>query len=132
MASLGRGNPVAAVNQLQTFQNQIRAQLVARNPELAELLLQDCQEILNVLTGGQINPGGQPHGRRVTLVQKSKSSMRMQYEGQPRTSYIIEASTNLVDWEMIGVMVSDQTGVGIYDDSSATKYESRYYRTVLP
>jgi hypothetical protein len=50
LASIERGNVTAAVNQLQAFQNKVRAQVAPSDPLLAGTLLQEAGEIIISLT----------------------------------------------------------------------------------
>jgi len=50
-ASLNRGNVVAAINQLNAFQNKVRAQLGRNGPTTSAVLIQAAQEIIEVLMG---------------------------------------------------------------------------------
>jgi len=43
-------------------------------------------------------------------------------------TYILEASTNLVNWEMIGVAAPVADGQFEFEDSQAAKFPSRFYR----
>jgi len=54
--SIERGNTISAVNQLQAFQNKVRAQVEPRNPILAASFVQAAQEIIDALNGGGRNP----------------------------------------------------------------------------
>ena len=63
LASVGRGNRVSAMNQLQAFQNKVRAQVVPSDPALAATFIQAAQDIIDVLSGGNISAASRPHGR---------------------------------------------------------------------
>jgi len=132
LAALDRGNPTAAINQLLAFQNQVYVQVAPADPALAALLINSSQEVLNALTGGRTNPGGQPHGRMVARVQPSDASVRVEFDGQAARSYVIEASSNLVDWEPIAVSHADQNGRCKFEDPAARNLNQRYYRVVAP
>jgi len=49
LASIRRNNLIAAINQLQAFENQVRAQVLPSNPSLATTLLEAAQNIINTL-----------------------------------------------------------------------------------
>jgi hypothetical protein len=59
----------------------------------------------------------QPDGR----VQLSISAPALQ-------TPVVEASTNLVDWEPIGVAVDQGNGLFQFEDPEAARYSSRFYR----
>jgi hypothetical protein len=46
--------------------------------------------------------------------------------------YILEASTNLVDWEKIGVAVDWGSGDFECEDTKASQVPARFYRVVVP
>jgi len=46
--------------------------------------------------------------------------------------YAIQASTNLVDWELIGTAYADQEGYVHFVDPASRQYDCRYYRVVEP
>ena len=46
--------------------------------------------------------------------------------------YIIEASSNLVDWEKIGVAAEGGPGEFEFEDTTAARMATRYYRIVVP
>ena len=50
-ASFDRGNPVPGVNQLQAFQNKVRAQVAPSYPALADQLIAAAQAIIHSLGG---------------------------------------------------------------------------------
>ena len=56
----------------------------------------------------------------------------MEFTAEPGLIYIIEASTNLVDWEKIGVATPSDTGGFEFADAQATRFSSRYYRIIIP
>jgi hypothetical protein len=51
LASLERGNPVSAINQLRAFQNQVRAQVSPSDPALAASFIEAAQGVIDVLRG---------------------------------------------------------------------------------
>ncbi len=54
-----------------------------------------------------------------------------QLNGQPGFNYIVQASTNLVDWATIAVLVNTNGTVSFVDSDSAN-YNQRFYRVVTP
>ncbi len=132
LASIDRSTPVSAVNQLLAFQNQVGAQVAPLDPALANDFLRTAQEIIDVITGGSTNPGGRPHAKFTAVQQLPGGSVQMQFCGQPGPVHILEATTNLVDWEMIGVAVHKGDGTFTVEDIHAPRFTSRYYRLVSP
>ena len=47
-------------------------------------------------------------------------------------AYIVEASTNLVDWEAVGVATVNEDGSFEFEDADAAKHQCRFYRVVNP
>jgi hypothetical protein len=126
LASLDRSNPTAAINQLQAFQNQVRAQVSPLDPLLAEHFIQATQQIIDSLIEGS----GRAHGKFSSFSRQADGKTRLQFEAAPGALYIIEASTNLVDWEKIGVATDN--GTFEFEDANAGLYRARYYRIILP
>jgi hypothetical protein len=56
------------------------------------------------------------------------------FAGVPGQSYDIEASTDLVNWVIVGSVVAGSNGLYIYSytDPSTTLYAQRYYRSRVP
>jgi hypothetical protein len=61
LASVRKGNPVSAVNQLRGFQNKVNAQVEPLDPALAATLIQSAQETSDALAAG--NFASRPHGQ---------------------------------------------------------------------
>ncbi len=131
LASIERGNLISAVNQLQAFQNKVRAQVAPADPALAATFIQSAQDILDVLGGGT-NPSDRPHGRFVAVGHQPNGRAQVEFQAERGPIYVVEASTNLVDWEMIGVAVDHGDGTFAFEDPNAAKFPSRYYRVVSP
>jgi hypothetical protein len=51
LGSINRSNSTAAINQLQTFQNKVAAQVSPKDAALAQTLTYEAQNIINVLSG---------------------------------------------------------------------------------
>jgi len=132
LASLERNNPVPAINQLLAFQTKVRAQVAPLDPALAMTLIQSGQEIIDVLSGGNTNPGGRPQGRFTAVKHQSNGRVQMHFAAERGPVYLLEASTNLVDWEKIGVGVDQGDGIFTFEDANAAKFQNRFYRAVRP
>jgi len=128
LAAIDRSNPTAAINQLMAFQNQVRAQVSPLDPTLAETFIQAAQEIIDALSAGS----GKAQGK-ITLVSRgADGKTRLKGEAAPGALCIIEASTNLVDWEKIGVATADGVGAFEFGDAQSAPMSTRFYRIVLP
>ncbi len=67
-----------------------------------------------------------------SLARQAGGNMRMQFVGTAGTSYAVEASTNLVDWEKIGPAIPQPDGTFTFVDNDSSKFSSRFYRIVQP
>jgi hypothetical protein len=125
LAAIDRSNPTAAINQLQAFQNKVRVQVLPLDPALAEQFIQAAQQIIDALLGGA-------QGKITLVSRKADGKTRLKGEAAPGALYIIEASTNLIDWEEIGVATGDGTGTFEFEDAQSAPMSARFYRTVSP
>ena len=132
LASLQRGNAIAAINQLLAFQNKVRAQVAPSDPALAATFIQMAQETIDALSGGGANPGGRPHGRLTASRHPANGHVQLRLAAEPGLIYILEASTNLVDWQKIGIAVDQGDGTFAFEDPNAAKFPNRFYRIVSP
>jgi hypothetical protein len=128
IASLDRGNPVSAINQLLAFQNKVQAQVSPLDATLGASLIQAAQQIIDTLTACNTNPGGRPHGRFTKADRKAGGNVRLQFEAAPGALHLIEASTNLVHWELIGAGVPQADGGFEFEDTRTTTFSQRFYR----
>ncbi len=126
LGSIDRSNPTAAIHQLQAFQNQVSAQISPLDPTLAQSLIDEAQSIINALSGGVA-----PHSH-LKASNQSDGKMHLNFSGMQHQIYIIEASTNMVDWQMIGVAQDQGDGTFNFDDAQSTQLPARYYRVVVP
>jgi PKD repeat protein len=128
LASLERGNQISAANQLRAFENQVRAQVVPEDPAKAAGLLAVADEILGAIGGLEEN--GMGKGRRpvVTVSRRGDGGVRLQVTtGGPGRRYLIETSSDLKDWRMIGVarFVAGQQWEFL---DSSTNWTQKFYR----
>jgi len=127
LGSIDRSNPTAAINQLQAFQNQVSAQISPLNSALANTLIDEAQNIINTLSAG----GAASH-KALKAAAQANGKLHLNFSGIHQQTYIIEASTNLVDWQMIGVANDNGDGTFDFDDAVSTQIPARYYRVVIP
>jgi hypothetical protein len=132
LASLDRSNPTAAINQLQAFQNQLRARVMPLDPALAERFIQTAQEIVDQLIGATSSTSVGGAARFKALVRQANGKTRMQFEGAAAKLYIIEASADLVNWEKIGVATEKDMGTFEFEDTKSGTISTRFYRIVSP
>jgi hypothetical protein len=60
----------------------------------------------------------------------ASSTMQLEVRGAPNRVYVIQASTNLMDWVPIGLCATDTDGNVRFMDPDADKYPTRLYRVV--
>lgn len=125
--AIGRSNPTAAINQLQAFQNKVRAQIAPLDPALADTLIGDAQAIIDALAGGAT-----VHGNVAATAQHANGKLHLKFSATHGQVYIIEASTNLVDWHSIGVAKDQGDGTFDFDDADAARMRERFYRVATP
>ncbi len=124
IAAVQRGNLTPAINQLEAFQNKVPAQLARDNSALAQQFTQAAQAILDVMEPGKIPPPAQ----FTRLERLAQGKVRMKLAAEPAARHVIEASTNLVDWELIGVTSERGDGVFEFTDPDTAGAPARFYR----
>jgi hypothetical protein len=126
LAAINRGESTPAVNQLHAFQNKVRAQVLPADPAFAASLMQGSQDVIDAL-------GGRPaHGPPAIagLHHDSPGKAHLEIMAAPQTTYIIQASSNLLDWEMVGVLKVGDDGSAIFNDAPADRFTQRFYRLI--
>ena len=56
--------------------------------------------------------------------------IRLSFRAEPGWNYVIEASTNLVNWSSIGTTTAPAGSVQ-FDDPDAVRLDRRFYRVVV-
>jgi hypothetical protein len=130
--SIERGNAISAINQLQAFQNKVRDQVAPSGPALAANFTQMAQEIIEALSGGQNHCGGLPRGRLIASEHQPNGHVQLRFLGKGGAAYLLEASTNLVNWEKIGVAWEQGDGTFVFEDVNAAIFPNSFYRVVSP
>jgi hypothetical protein len=129
LASIDRGNANAAANQLHAFQNKIAAQVVRSNPVVAQTLVQAAAEVIDSLNCSASGSGPGALAPKVHSVKRQPNGkVQLSFSAPALQAPIVEASTNLVDWEAIGVALDQGNGLFQFDDTNAAKFSSRFYR----
>ena len=128
-AAFERGNLSSGLNQLEAFQNKIRAQVARSDPDLAKALIRAAQHIIDALRccgpnrhGGEVRSLTRHHGGKV----------RLQISGPACQVHLLQASTNLVDWETLSVAEDQGDGAFDFEDSDAARFPNRFYRVISP
>ncbi len=96
--------------------DQVREQLWPENAALAASLTRSAQDIIDALSGGNTGPGGHPQAEFTSISFQPEGRVRLQFAGDSGAPYLIESSTNLVDWQLIGVASSITNGQFQFDD----------------
>jgi hypothetical protein len=125
LAAILRNNSLPAINELKAFEIRVKAQVDAA---LAASLTKSAQDIIDALTGGKTHPGGHPQTQFTSISLQPDGLVRMQFAGKSGALYLIESSTNLVDWELVGVASSIPNGQFQFNDKEAGRFAQRYYR----
>jgi len=127
LKSLQRGNGIAAANQLHAFRNKVRAQVA--DPVLARELVQGADQVIAALGGDKPKSlAAKLHG----LKRGHGGKMQLKFSAPTGQVYFVEASSNLVDWEAIGVATQKPDGTFAVDDPDAATLLNRFYRVVSP
>ena len=128
VASLTQGHLTVACNELQAFEHKVAAQLGRSYPALARELVAAAQEVIEALEGRAGGHVVKVHGLR----HGADGRTQLNFSGEAGHAQIVEASSNLVDWELIGVAVDEGDGTFSFEDVNAAKVPNRFYRTVSP
>jgi hypothetical protein len=127
LASIQRGSCHSAEGQLGAFRNKVDAQVT--DTALATELSDAAEQVITAL---DCDGSSQLAGRIHSLKRHPNGKMQMKIKGEAGKSYILEASTNLVDWEAICVVQPDEEGDCGYEDFVSDKHPCRFYRLNSP
>ncbi len=127
LASIDRSNPVSAVNQLQSFQHKVQVQLSPIDPDLAQSLIDDAQTIINTIGGG-----GNGRTKLNLNVDSPGNKLHLNFHGLSGQTYIIESSSDMVNWQKVGVAQDQGTGAFDFSENQPTGVTTRFYRVVKP
>ncbi len=73
-----------------------------------------------------------PEANKILVMERQvDGSVAVGFSGIPTRTYLIQASSDLHEWETIGTETSDANGQVIYIDGDAPQHDSRYYRLQL-
>jgi hypothetical protein len=130
LASINRGAITPGIAQLEAFQNKTRAQVTSSNPGLAQTLIRTAQQLAAILGAGC--PTATASTPIAKVRHQANGKLRMEFNAPQGFVYILEASTNLVDWEKIGVAADRGFGEFDFEDVNASQMPTRFYRIVVP
>jgi hypothetical protein len=130
LAAIDRSQPSVAINQLEAFQNKVRAQVAPHDPELAAQLIAEAQAIIDALRGAAT---AQPVAIEITrIVPGANGKPSLQIRGQAGRIHVVEASTNGILWEPVGVATSKGGDEFEFTDAAASGTGARFYRVFSP
>ena len=72
----------------------------------------------------------QPTSVQDLVVKHENGATQLEFSAPPYRTYSIEASTNLLDWEEIGIPVAEQNEEFYFEDEQTEEFQIRYYRVV--
>jgi hypothetical protein len=124
--SINSGETIAAFNQLEAFKNKVRAQVMPDSSALADILIQTAQQLVDSLNCGTGKPRHQ--GRIQCVADGSNGKIHLHFTAEAGVIYAVEASTDLVSWEIIGVVTTQHDGLFDFEDSDPRKHMNRFYR----
>jgi hypothetical protein len=130
LASINRDAPTPAINQLEAFQNKTRAQVAPSDPALAQTFIRTAQQLVAILSADCSL--ARPSARIAKLRHQADGKLRMGFSAPQGFVYVLEASTNLVHWEKIGVAADCGFGEFEVEDVNASQMPTRFYRVVVP
>jgi hypothetical protein len=105
--------------------------LVARlDLPLAKELQTAAQQIVDALD--RVGRHGGPKGPPPTVTHQSDGKLRLRFAGESGRVQIIEASSDLVHWQKVGVATEVGNGWFEFEDAKAAALPYRYYRVVSP
>ena len=97
------------------------------DPELAQTFIRAAQEIIDTLIGGS-----EGHDKLTLVSREADGTTGLKAEAAPGALYIIEATTNLVDWEQVGVTTGNAAETFEFADTNSSLRSIRFYWVVSP
>jgi hypothetical protein len=126
--SFAGGDATSGANQLGAFESKVRAQVMPNNPAVAISFLQAAQQILVALS--RCDSPHIPHGQSVSLARQQDGKLYIKLSGGSAGVQLVEASTNLVDWVVVGTATQNADGTYDFEDANSVNLPNRFYRIV--
>jgi hypothetical protein len=127
-ASFAQGNVIPGINQLQAFQNKVRAQVAPQDAALAATLLESVTKIIDALQNApKFHKDNRPRLASTTRLPGNK--LKFTVQSTPNQAYIIQTSTDLVHWTT-WTNAPSPGGTDQYIDTISGP--RRFYRLVTP
>jgi uncharacterized delta-60 repeat protein len=122
-------------NQLNAFQNKERAQLAKSDPNLAEMFIDDAQQILDALNAqdqlslalASSSPPTRPVPQLSSSARIGPGGFTFRFRGEPGRTYTIQASPDLLNWVTLTNLVS-ASGTNEFIDPNSSNFTRRFYR----
>ncbi len=119
-----------AALELRAFQDAVQAQVSPL--ELVEQLVLQAQQILDALAEGDVSYLGALHFKNTHLKIANENGMPLlQFLGDESSSYTIQASDDIINWENIGNARHIGNGYFDFEDEHPVD-QARFYRIVTP
>jgi hypothetical protein len=130
-AAICRGSCLAAQAELKAFQLNVRAQVGRRDPALAASLIGSAQKIVDAIAAC-CRGRGRGLEQIFPRISHVHGKVHLEFPVTQRGIYLIEASSDLVHWEEIGVASDRNDGNFEFEDPNAAQKPARFYRIVSP
>jgi alpha-tubulin suppressor-like RCC1 family protein len=121
------GNWNAGLVHLRIFQFRLSTQIAPVDQNLAGNLAYMTQQIASAVQGSV------KHRPSIaTLIDGGGNRKSLTFSAMPGRFYLVQASSDLVHWETIGVASETDTGVFRFDDTARGNPVAQYYRLAVP
>jgi alpha-tubulin suppressor-like RCC1 family protein len=129
MASLHRGNPTATANELMAFQKKVIAQIAPSDSALARILIAAAQKAVDAL---QVDRSGTHAPKLEEVKSQLDGKVQLRFSSTAGRTHVVETSTNLLYWEIIGAALERGAGTFEFEDVKAASFTNRFYRVWSP
>lgn len=125
--------PTSAINNLVSFQRDLQAQLASTQPELTGQLNLNAQGIIDAINNGESSwPVMVPPSVGLLSASTGSGRLSLSFNGDGTRVYLIEASTDLMQWATVGTAKFQGTGRFAFDADFTSRPQSLFYRVVDP
>jgi hypothetical protein len=128
-AAFDRCQLVTGLNQLHAFQEHVRAQVAPSDPERATAWIAAAQQLIDGVSGPA---PGRSAPKFQELTRTSLGKMKLRFRAESSQPAWVQASTNLIHWETIGLAETQSDGTASFEDPQAGEHARRFYRIVTP
>lgn len=117
----------AGLVHIRIFKSRVLTQIEPSDPRLANNLIYIAQQII-----GAIHGIPRQHPTIGSLQNSGGNHKSLSFTGTPGQLYLVQASSDLNDWETIGIASETDTGSFQFQDANSQSASARYYRLVAP